>query len=263
MEHWRIVCLNVSRGTLERQMNFNEFYAYCEQVFKANTFIPAFDEEKIKKLYSLTEYMLDVNQRMNLTAIKDVKAVILKHYADSLAICQYISEGASVIDVGCGAGFPTLPLAIFRPDVKIHALDSTSKRIEYVRSAAKLLGLENVQAISERAESLANNKSYREIFDYATARAVASLPILAELCLPFVRVGGKFIAMKSQKTEAEISDAGSAIKCCGGSLGEINEFMLSDGDQANETRTAILIDKASAPPKDLPRDYAKIKTKPL
>ena len=90
-------------------MNFNEFYAYCEQIFEANSFLPKLDEYKAKKLYELTEYMLDVNQRMNLTAIKDEKSVILKHYADSLAVCNHIEENANIIDVGCGAGFPTLP----------------------------------------------------------------------------------------------------------------------------------------------------------
>ncbi len=244
-------------------MNFNEFYAYCEQIFEANSFLPKLDEYKVKKLYELTEYMLDVNQRMNLTAIKDEKSVILKHYADSLAVCNHIEENANIIDVGCGAGFPTLPLAIFRPDVTILALDSTAKRIEYVRSAAKLLGLENVNAVSARAEALANDRSYRETFDYATARAVANLPILTELCLPFVRVGGKFIAMKSQKTESEISDAETAIKRCGGLLNKVNEFKLSDGAEITEDRTLVLIDKNTQTSKEFPREYAKIKKKPL
>ena len=244
-------------------MNFNEFYAHCEQVFDANSFLPVLDEDKVKKLYAMTEYMLNVNKRMNLTAIKDEKSVVLKHYADSLAICEYVDEGARIIDVGCGAGFPTLPLAIFRPDIKILALDSTAKRIEYVKSVTKLIQLDNVTATAARAESLAQDKSFRESFDHATARAVASLPILTELCLPFVKMGGSFIAMKSQKAESEVSESLSAIKRCGGVLKEIREFKLYDGVNISEDRTIISIIKDSQTPKEFPRDYAKIKKKPL
>ena len=244
-------------------MNFDEFYEYCERVFSANSFLPALDEGKVKKLYALAKYMLDVNQRMNLTAIKDEKSVILKHYADSLAVCRHIQEDTNIIDVGCGAGFPTLPLAIFRPDVKVSALDSTAKRIEYVKSAAKMLELDNVTAMAARAESLANDNAFREKFNYATARAVASLPILTELCLPFVEIGGTFIAMKSQKAQSELFNASTAIKRCGGILKETREFELSDGAGVSEDRTIVLITKSSPTPKEFPRDYAKIKKKPL
>ena len=244
-------------------MNFNEFYDYCRKIFALNPYLPSIDEEKAQRLYALTSRMLEVNEHMNLTAIKDEKAIILRHYADSLAICEHIPHGASIIDVGCGAGFPTLPLAIFRPDLKITALDSTAKRIDYVNQTANLLGLDNVTAIAERAEALGNDPKYREKFDCATARAVAALPILSELCIPFVKVGGKFIAMKAQKAEAEINASLSAIKKCGAELeNQISSPLISD-DSPSETRIIVISKKTRHTPQEYPRHYSKISKKPL
>ncbi len=244
-------------------MEFNEFYGICEQVFSANCHLPAIDEQKARKLYVLTNRMLEVNKTMNLTAIKQEGAIILKHYADSLAVCSYLDDEASVIDVGCGAGFPTLPLAIFRPDLNITALDSTAKRIEYVRATAKLLELDNVTAIAERAEVLASSPSYRERFDYATARAVAALPVLTELCLPFVKIGGKFVAMKAQKADEELLLSQNAITKCGGELSASISLPLTDTEGNSESRSLIVVDKTKATPKEFPRHYSKISKKPL
>ncbi len=244
-------------------MIFEEFYEYCRQVFALNDGIPQIDEAKAKKLYLLTEHMLKVNQTMNLTAIKDEKAVVLKHYVDSLAVSGYLNEGKTVIDIGCGAGFPTLPLAIFRPDLKILALDSTAKRIEYVKQVARLLELDNVTAIATRAEELANSADYRESFDYATARAVAALPVLTELCLPFVKVGGSFVAMKAQKADEEISNSANAIIKCGGTLKDTSYAPLTDIDGTTETRTIVVVDKIKSTPKEFPRHFSKISKKPL
>ncbi len=244
-------------------MEFNEFYAVCKQVFESNQYLPPLDEPKAHKLFLLTKHMLEVNKSMNLTAIKDEKLIILRHYADSLMICNHLDSGASVIDVGCGAGFPTLPLAIFRPDLKITALDSTTKRIDYVRSTARLLELDNVTAIAERAEVLANSPKYREKFDYATARAVAALPILCELCIPFVRLGGEFVAMKAQKAQEELSSSENAIAKCGGRLKELTSNLLSDLNGGSESRTIIVVSKCATTPRELPRHYSKISKKPL
>ncbi|MBP3370795.1 MAG: 16S rRNA (guanine(527)-N(7))-methyltransferase RsmG, partial [Clostridia bacterium] len=197
-------------------MNFEAFKQKTLEIFALNTMLPTPNDEQIEKLFVLTDIMLEVNKSMNLTAITEESAVILKHYADSVSISDLIPEGASVIDVGCGAGFPTLPLAIFRPDVKILGLDSTSKRIEYVKGTASKLGLSNVSAISGRAEELGRDAEFREKFDVATARAVAALPILCEICIPFVKLGGKFVAMKaSHGVEESISAANAIDLCCG------------------------------------------------
>lgn len=244
-------------------MNYNEFYECCEQIFSLNKYLPTLEKENVEKLFILTNRMLEVNKSMNLTAIKDEKAIILRHYADSLAISEYLTIGANIIDVGCGAGFPTLPLAIFRPDLKITALDSTAKRIQYVKDTAKLVGLENVDAISDRAENLANDIMYREKFDHATARAVAALPILSEICLPFVKVGGTFVAMKAQKAEEEISNSTNAIIKCGGNLDQIISRPLTDYDNIEEKRNIVIISKRSRTPKEFPRHFSKISKKPL
>ncbi len=244
-------------------MDFNEFYEHCVAIFQANPNLPALDNKKASKLYELTKRMLEINEHMNLTAIKDEKGIILRHYADSLAICEYIKPNSTIIDVGCGAGFPTLPVAIFRPDISITALDSTAKRIDYVKETAKRLELDNVTAIAERAEILGRDSKYREKFDYATARAVASLPVLTELCLPFVRVGGQFIAMKASKAEDEIDASANAIAKCGGELARQIHAPLRSADGDLETRVIVISTKTRHTPPDLPRHYSKISKKPL
>ena len=244
-------------------MEFIDFYNCCKVSFAANESLPIPTEEQARKLNELTDIMTEVNKKMNLTAITDPEAVILKHYADSMMISPFLTDGATVIDVGCGAGFPTLPLAIFRPDLRIIALDSTQKRIDYVRNTANVLRLSNVTAICARAEELANDKAYRESFDFATARAVAALPVLSELCLPFVKVGGKFIAMKGQKGETEATEAQSAIQKCGGATLDIHRKELCSPNGDKEMRVITEISKISPTPREFPRHFSKISKRPL
>ena len=244
-------------------MEFLQFKELCAQIFAFNQSVPQPNDYQTEQLFVLTEYMLEVNKSMNLTAIKQEDAIILKHYVDSLTISKYISQGATLIDVGCGAGFPTLPLAIFRPDINITAVDGTAKRIEYIKRTAEKLMLRNVRAIAARAEELGNDASFRQNFDYATARAVAALPILSELCLPLVKVGGKFIAMKAQKGDDELELAGNAITKCGGLVTESIKKELLNTDKNVETRSIIVISKHSNTPKEFPRHYSKISKKPL
>ena len=244
-------------------MEFIDFYNCCKVTFAANDTLPIPSEDQARKLYDLTERMIEVNKKMNLTAITDPEAVILKHYADSLMISPFLAENSTVVDIGCGAGFPTLPLAIFRPDLQIIALDSTQKRIDYVQNTANLLGLDNVTAICSRAEELANDKSYREEFDFVTARAVAALPVLAELCLPFVKIGGKFIAMKGSKGESEATEAQNAIKKCGGELVDIHHKNLCATNGDKEVRVITEISTISPTPREFPRHFSKISKRPL
>lgn len=244
-------------------MTFNDFYDYTQQAFDKNNLTSILSKEKTEKLFELTARMLEVNKSLNLTAIKEEKAIILKHYADSLVICQYIEKNSSLIDIGCGAGFPSLPLSIFRDDLTITAIDSTAKRINYVNDTARLIGSTNIVAIAARAEDLANQPEHREQFDYATARAVASLPMLTELCLPFVKIGGKFIAMKSQKAAEEIEASANAISKCGGKLQNTYDSPLVSPEGDIDNRTIVLIDKISKTPPEFPRHYSKISKKPL
>lgn len=244
-------------------MIFEDFRQKCIDIFALNPSLPTPTEEQIGKLAALTDIMLEVNKSMNLTAITEETAVILKHYADSLTVAKHIPEGAKIIDVGCGAGFPSLPLAIFRPDVSITALDGTAKRIEYVKSTARKLGLDNLTAIAGRAEEYANKPEYREKFDIATARAVAALPVLSELCLPFVKIGGYFVAMKAAQGENEAASAANAIKLCGGSQPTVSKLELTANGIDFESRIIVKSNKTSNTPTKYPRHYSQISKKPL
>lgn len=242
-------------------MTREEFILECRKLFELNS-LPC-TEDQAEKLFLLTTHMLEVNKSLNLTAIKEERSIILKHYVDSVTISSHISENSRMIDVGCGAGFPTLPLAIFRPNLSIVALDGTAKRINYVSETAKLLGLSGVCAVAARAEELANTSEYRESFDYATARAVASLPVLCELCLPFVKVGGSMIAMKAQQADEETYAAANSISLCGGELRNVISCDLASDNPECEHRKLIFIEKIKKTPRLYPRHYSKISKKPL
>ena len=242
-------------------MTKEEFILECRGIFELNS-LPC-TEKQAEMLFLLTERMLEVNKSLNLTAIKEENAIILKHYVDSATISKYIPENSNLIDVGCGAGFPTLPLAIFRPDLSILALDGTAKRINYVSETAKMLGLSGVTAIAARAEELANDPAYRESFDFATARAVAGMPVLCELCLPFVRVGGCMIAMKAQQADEELAAAMNCIDLCGGALKDAVSFDLLSKNHECDSRKLIFIEKKKKTPHLYPRHYSKISKKPL
>ena len=222
------------------------------------------DKNVLDSFYKLGELLGAANKIHNLTAIKEDEDVMLKHFIDSLLISNKIPKDSKVVDVGCGAGFPSLPLAIYRPDISLMGVDSTSKKINYVNNTAAELKLDNIKAISARAEDLAH-KEYRESFDVATARAVAALPVLTELCLPFVKVGGLFIAMKSQSAAEELAASRSAIEKCGGELVDVIELELTHRKENSEKekRNLIIIKKIKKTPDNYPRIYSKITKKPL
>ena len=223
-----------------------------------------------EQMFSLAERLVEVNKVMNLTAITDEDGIILRHLVDSLLISKYFEENSTLIDVGCGAGFPSLPLAIARPDLKITALDSTEKRIRYVAETAEMIGLTNVSAVAARAEEFANLPDKREKFDYATARAVASLPILCELTIPFVKVGGSLVAMKAKGAHEEFEASRSAIRQLAGASSLENTVLYEDslrgsinGEVVDENRTVVVMKKLSSTHKRFPRKFAQIKKCPL
>ncbi len=248
------------------------FFSKVERIFSENSLFAYLKEDILEKFYLLTSIMLETNEKMNITAITDIDSVIARHYADSLLLLNIdIKEGASICDIGCGGGFPTFPIAIARPDIKITSIDSTAKKIAYVNETAKKLGLSNINAISGRAEEFCfvseKNKEVclREKFDIATARAVASLPVLCELCLPFVKVGGSFISLKAKTADEEIKASENAISVLGGKTENIIKLNLKDetAEEKIAERTLIEIKKVKKTVQKYPRQYSQIKKKPL
>jgi 16S rRNA (guanine527-N7)-methyltransferase len=220
------------------------------------------NEEKAEILEKLSSHMLEVNEHLNLTAIKDEDGVILKHLVDSSACVPYIKENAKLCDIGCGGGFPSLVIAILRGDVSVLGVDSVAKKVKYVESTAELLGLDNVSVSSRRAEELGRDKDYRESFDVVTARAVARLNVLCELCLPLLKIGGVFISMKSQAAPEELSEARMAIEKLGGAVDTVSDYTLTDGGEILD-RTIIIIKKVKNTPNTYPRNNSQIAKKPL
>ena len=239
----------------------DEFISTLTTVFKNNGFNKLINLDKAKKFYTLTEYMLAENEKYNLTAITDPQKIIVFHYLDCAPLAQRLKTNKTVIDVGCGAGFPTLPLAILRDDLKITAIDSTQKRVDYVARCCEILELTNVNSVCMRAEDGGKSPEYREKFDYATARAVAEMRIITELCMPYVKIGGSFIAMKGKNAEFELKDARRAISMIGGKDAKIENVTL----KANEEliHPLIIIEKKDKTPAAYPRPYAQISKKPL
>lgn len=205
--------------------------------------------------------LLEKNQVMNLTAITDPAEVAKLHFLDSLALSKYIDfKGKQLIDVGCGAGFPSLPLKIAVPELSITMLDSTEKRINWLKELTAELGVE-AECVAARAEDVAMDSDYRQKYDVATARAVARLNILAELCLPFVKVGGVFAAMKGADSEDEINEAKNAIKLLGGKIEAVEDYPIPGTDGV--VHRVVIIRKTEPTPREYPRKYAKIKKSPL
>ena len=240
-----------------------EFLALLRGTFSANGMLGLLDDDKSEKLYRLTERLLEENKKYNLTAITDLPRVVLNHYADSAVLCEYIAQGAQVADIGCGAGFPSLPLALFRPDLKITAIDSTAKRINYVNETAALLGLDNITAVTMRAEDGGQSSEYRERFDVCTARAVAQMRILSELCLPYVKIGGELIAMKGPSAADENREAENAVRVLGGKITDIKQITLTDGASDEINHPLVFVKKIKGTPREYPRAYARILKKPL
>ena len=203
--------------------------------------------------------LVEWNEKMNLTNITEKEDVYLKHFYDSLTLAfTHPLNDESLCDIGAGAGFPSIPLKIVFPNLKITIVDSLNKRITFLNHLVKELGLTNVQAIAARAEEYAVD--HREKFDIVSARAVARLNILDELCLPLCKVGGYFITLKGAQGEQELKECQQAIKKLGGKVEKIEKFTLPDHE---DQRVNIYIHKMSSTPKGYPRMFAKIKKSPL
>lgn len=218
------------------------------------------NQYELEQFDKFANFLVETNKNVNLTAITAPEEIVVKHFLDSLLLLRTVSPttGAALIDVGTGGGFPGVPVKILRPDMHVTLLDSLNKRIKYLVELSALLGQNNV-CVHSRAEDAGKNKLYREKFDIATARAVASLKVLCEYCLPLVKVGGVFCAMKGHECEDELDDAFAAIKKLGGELGEVKKFELPDGSR----RSIIVVNKISQTSTVYPRNSAKIEKNPL
>ena len=204
------------------------------------------------------EILVDYNQKVNLTAITSPEGIEDRHFADSLLFAAQPEVTGKLVDVGTGAGFPGVVAKIFKPDLQLTLMEPTGKRVEFLKYACAQLGLVGVEFAKERAEEAAR-KVWREQVDLASARAVAALPMLAEYCLPLVKVGGNFLAMKGSSGEEELTAARGAIKKLGGEYRETRTLHLPGGD----TRTLILCQKISQTPTAYPRNGGKIAKSPL
>lgn len=214
-------------------------------------------KNQFQKYYEL---LIEWNEKMNLTAITAPDEVAIKHFYDSITFFFHtdIKECGKLIDVGTGAGFPGIPLKIFRPDIKITLLDSLNKRLVFLQEVCDNLGLD-AEIIHKRAEDGGRNKNLREKFDVATSRAVANMNTLSEYLMPFVKVKGNMVAMKGKNGGEELNNAMGAIKTLNGNVVKCDEFTLPNGDE----RTIIVVNKISHTPMQYPRLGGKIKNSPL
>lgn len=217
-------------------------------------------EQLTERFDRYAEMLVDWNEKINLTAITAPDEIVIKHFVDSLLLLKAydVPKGASMIDVGTGAGFPSVPVAMVRDDIRLTLMDSLNKRINFLKELSEALGV-NAECVHARAEEFGNKPEYREQYDVACARAVAHLRELSEYCLPFVKVGGAFVALKSIGLEQELEEAKAAIDILGGKVEKIARFTLPDGAE----RAIAVIRKIRPTPKKFPRPYGKIKKNPL
>lgn len=242
-------------------MLFSDFSLLYNEILDKNNLAEYKNEGICQKFYDFYNLIVEFNAHTNITAITDAREVILKHFVDCMHVAKLIPEDeCKLIDIGCGGGFPSLPIAILRPDIQITSLDSTSKKIDFVNLAAEKLELANVKGVAARAEEYIKNTG--ATFDYCTSRAVARLNILSELCIPYLKINGIFLAMKAKSGEDELEEALSGIKKLGGEHMSTKSFEIYS-ETESFSRNIIWIEKRSKTPATYPRRYGQILKKPL
>lgn len=221
-----------------------------------------FDEDKYNKFMLYKDLLKEWNEKINLTAITEDEEIIKKHFIDCIKAfnSKEFKKCKTIIDIGTGAGFPGLPLAIMREDVEVTLLDSLNKRINFLNEVISKLGLKNVVSIHSRAEDGARNSKLRQKFDISTSRAVANMCVLSELCIPYVKKNGNFIALKGPAVEEELSEARNAIATLGGKLKEVIQVDIEGTDLKHNL---VIIDKIKETPDIYPRKAGTITKKPL
>lgn len=230
-------------------------FEYCRKLFEENEL--ELSREVYEKLDIYADFLVETNKVMNLTAITEPEDILVKHFIDSISITKYadFADGIKAIDVGTGAGFPLLPVKIYRPGIKITLLDGLNKRIKFLSELCEKISVD-AECIHERAELLAKKEGYRESYDIATARAVSAMPELSEYCLPFVKKGGIFCAMKGPSED--ICSAANAVKLLGGKIADDIKYEIN-----GEQRRVVIVSKIMPCLPKYPRPSGKIKSKPL
>ena len=222
------------------------------------------NENQINQFNQYFTSLIETNKKVNLTRITEKDEVYLKHFWDSITplfTFGSVLKGADTLcDVGAGAGFPSIPLKIMLPELKVTIVDSLGKRLNFLQGLITQLNLKNVTLVHGRAEDVGQNKQYREQFDVVTARAVANMAVLSEYCLPLIKESGNFIALKGPKAEDELKSARKALKVLGGKVIAVKELQLP---RSTEERTLILIEKVQATPKKYPRQAGTPHRKPI
>ncbi len=219
------------------------------------------DDIALNRFEKYMNLVIEWNEKINLTAITDRQEFIVKHFYDSITLlsCIDLKQGAKVIDIGTGAGFPGVPLKIVRPDIELTLLDSLNKRIVFLSDVVMpCIGL-SAETIHGRAEDFSKQAKYREKYDLAVSRAVANLSALSEYCIPFIKKGGEFISMKGPDVEVELNSAQNAVKVLGGEVSEVKNLTLPD----NSGRSIVIIKKVNNTPEKYPRRGVKINKNPL
>lgn len=230
-------------------------YTICSEKFK--NYGLELTEEQYRKLDIYAEFLVEYNKMVNLTAITEPSEILIKHFIDSILLTKYVdlSENTSLIDVGTGAGFPSVPVKIYCPAIKLTLLDSLNKRINFLKELCDRLDIE-AEYVHGRAEDIGKLPQYREKFDVSSARAVANMSLLSEYCLPFVKVGGCFAAMKGPLEDINSSE--NTVIILGGNIERVVEYHLE-----SEERKIVIVKKISQTPTKYPRNSSQIKKKPL
>ncbi len=221
-----------------------------------------FNEEKYNKFIKYMRLVQEWNEKINLTAITEDEEFVKKHFIDCIKAFKSdeIKSAKTLIDVGTGAGFPGVPIAIMRDDLEVTLLDSLNKRINFLNLVVKELDLKNVKTIHSRAEDGARKVDFRESFDVATSRAVANMAVLSEFCLPYVKVGGNFVALKGPAIEEELKNSTNALGVLGGKLKDVIEVTIEDTDLKHNI---VVVSKKKECPKSYPRKAGIITKKPI
>ena len=237
-------------------MNIDQFVSALEKYHIQLT------EKQLTQFNRYFELLVEWNEKMNLTAITEKEEVYLKHFFDSVTAGFYydFNRPISVCDVGAGAGFPSIPLKIIFPQIQVTIVDSLNKRITFLNELAKELGLEETYFYHDRAETFGQNKAFREQFDVVTARAVARLSVLSELCLPLVKEGGQFVALKAANADEEVKVAKRGVNLLGGEIEKVHAFTLP---LEESERNVIIINKVKKTPEKYPRKPGTPNKSPL